>query len=205
MTRARRNGQAGFTLLELMAVVIIIGIATSIGVVTMRKEQRAIDTADRLAQLIREGQRVSVGAGRLPDALQASLALTSGSARGRLLIAGEAADGSRLASFTLLAEANGTFDTSPVVREMKIDKVYRIAGATDSAVLTDGVTPTAIAPATEVIIYFYPDGRIGMPAPPPLAPRGATIYIEMRDNTLGKKARTVVMPLGGTVTTFKTW
>lgn len=201
MSRATppRARQAGFTLLELMMVVAIIGIATSLGIAVMRKDVKAIDVADQVAQMVREGQRQTVGAGRVRDDVQ--LAVTTGAARGMMVLSPEAADGSRTLAFSLLKEQNPAAASYwEETKRMTITKAVRVAGTLDTAMLTNGATFVSLAANAGKTVYFYPDGRVAS-----TTGQGVTVYFELRSGSQGKQARTVVMPLGGTATTFQVW
>ncbi|MEZ4366444.1 MAG: prepilin-type N-terminal cleavage/methylation domain-containing protein [Kofleriaceae bacterium] len=198
MTRAR-PAQRGFTLIELMVVLAIIGIATGIGAVVMKKEIRTSDVADQIASLSREAARRAITGGRVREDVQ--LALVSGAARARLLVTSVSANGQRQVQVDVLEEAapgtpSGTWNA---VSSFAIPKAVELVGITTAAVLTD-LQPFTTIPATQSVeLLFYPDGRAGG--------AGLTLYLRGNDTTpkRGRLSRAVIMPIGGSATTFPVW
>jgi prepilin-type N-terminal cleavage/methylation domain-containing protein len=105
MTRRRRSPAAGFTLTELMIVVAILAILSSLAIVHLKSRTKPIDVASRFAQLVAEASRVAVRGGPVRD----DVALAGGSKR-RTRIVGSVNGETVAFTLEVLVEQAGTTD-----------------------------------------------------------------------------------------------
>ena len=189
----------GFTLVEMMVTVAIIGVLAGISTVMLRFPTSASDVCDQAGALMREAARKAVAGGRV----RSDVALAIGStARARFEVSAADVNGGRTMSLQVLQEDPLPANTAQwliVQSETLPVKLVTLAGTADSAVLTNGGAPQANTSASQTIdISFYPDGRAD----------AVTFYFQTVNgstSSIGKFARAVVLPLGGAVTTFTSW
>ena len=193
---ARRGSRparaAGFTLTELMIVVALVGVLTTLGIYLMRAKPRASDVASQLSSKIAEASRKAVATGAVRSDVATALAST---ARTRAVIS-VAARGGTIA-LERLEEDPAPADTASWVT-LSVETLHpsiTISGYKASADLTGGATApdVALAAGASLEVRCYPDGRCD----------GMTIYLASDGGR--RKARVVVMPLGGSPATFATW
>ena len=189
--RRARRGQGGFTLVELIVVVAIIGILVTLSVTMLQGKPRAIDFAQDLSTRLGEASRKAVAAG----AVRSDVALDQHSqARTHVLITVDGAGGGTLVMERLEEDALPSNGASWLeLATVTLPRSVLIAGTRSSADLTGLGYATAAADGDEIEVRCYPDGRCD----------GITIYLETSDHR--RQARVAVLPLGGTPVTFDSW
>jgi prepilin-type N-terminal cleavage/methylation domain-containing protein len=194
VTRTRHDG--GFTLTELMVVVALIAVLSTLAWGSLRPDPRPADVAATSANLIREAARKATAGG----AVRADVVVALGNneqARARSRIRIYTAAGVQYVVAERLAER--AVGSSPVAdwfetMRQRVPKNNTLTGWRSSADLNGGVGPLVTLTGSEVVeIRCYPDGRCD----------GATLYFS--DTRSTRRSRTVMMPLGGSPAVFETW
>jgi prepilin-type N-terminal cleavage/methylation domain-containing protein len=199
--------QAGFTLIELMVVIAIVGVLVTMALVYMRPRVRPIDVAIRFGDLVHEASRRAVALGPVRDDVVQQLNL-----RARTEIA--AVPSGSTVTFTLyrfqeapLGTATGTW--------IPIDSY-----TTDTKVMVDSWAPdvvdhTSSKLATDWSAWAPPLPELLSASPPrtPLQCRpdgtcdACTVFFQaaIAGPTFEQFARISIMPLGGAVMTSPSW
>jgi prepilin-type N-terminal cleavage/methylation domain-containing protein len=195
---ARPAGR-GFSLVELMVVIAILGVAASLAVMTVKSDPTA-KTARELASLLQQARRAAIAHGPVRADLQAS----AGTATERVRFL-ETTYGSKVEIFDLV---EGTSTASWVSNSwMWVPNRARIYGVATVANTAGGETlPSAFGVNSSVDIYFFPNGTMGTSNTSGAAGvNGATVYLRTRAGNKPDKFRIYIMPLSGMPTTTKGW
>lgn len=180
--RRTRRGQAAFTLVELMVVVTILGLLATAVSVYMRPQRTAIDCANVVADVIREGARRAVARGPVLPIVVTTLGVRQ---RTQITISGDYIRLSELVESGTLGAANWV--QIKALRVIQPDRQVTMTGWKTAAQVNDGTSGNAPAIDTNpsnFVIYCMPDGLCD----------AGTLYFAGPN---GSAARTVVLPLGG--------
>lgn len=182
-----RASRFGYTLVELMVVLVLIGIMATTAVVVMTTEPSSEDIARRISGLIGEASRLAIAGGPTAD----------GTARTRVVISGLA--GSQVATIQRYDDATSVWQ---VVSSYDVAQTVDVVGFRVQAELNPGAAPDRIlANGDDVSLACQPNGSC---APDNPVGEGMTIYLrEIRRPD--REARVVVLPLGGAPLVYDSW
>jgi hypothetical protein len=180
-----------------MVVVAIIGVLSTLAVVTLNRGPSPGDVARRTAGVMREASRLAVASGPL---LQAVVANNGTDARVLLQISSTTRTiETQLANVNVAVPPANWQDVSTYYVPPGIE----LAGCAFTAAIDDGTTPdVACDLATPIVIEYYINGRcdgdLGTNGQ-----QGFTLYLQNEDGT--DRHRVVLLPLTGIATAFKSW
>lgn len=199
MTRLRtRSGERGFTLIEMLVVVAIIGALVAVLYANLKVSPQAIDVANQIGDLAHEANREAVAFGNVRSDVATNL---GSKARTRLVAYGSTditfelqrlqehagdsgADWVIVTSYTV----NSAFNTCSYWAP-SVGAYTAVSGSASATWGASSANPTFITPC-------YPDGTCD----------GRTLFFQsVHPNGLDDKARLSIMPLGGSTYTRKDW
>ena len=188
---ARRPAQRGLTLVELMAVVAIIGVLVSMALVYMRPRITSLDVANRVGDLVREASRRAVALGPV----RADVALAIGT-KARTRVRGTTEGPCPTLVLERLQE-DAAVPTAVWIAVVEYNVPRHVLGDSWAA----GVGAHAALPRssdwTAFEVRCYPDGTCDP----------HTLFFEAAEPGAPSEryARMSVMPLGGAIMTRRDW
>lgn len=186
----RTRRQHGFTLTELMVTMAIVGVLAVAAVALLRTTPQPVDTASQISSKLAEASRKAISYG----AVRVDVAAAQGStARTRVVFIASATGTTLTAQYLEEAPSPSTSASWITFTSARMHRDTILTGYTASAVLTSGTPAVAIGSSGTFEVRCNPNGSCD----------GITIYLANRNGA--KKARVVILPLGGTPMTFNTW
>ncbi len=202
--RTARRTQSGFTLTEVMVVVAVIGIATTLGIVYVHPQAKTLDIANRVGDVVHETSRNAVALGAVrPDVVTALIAAGNAPsvARARTRLSASGASGAvitfkieKLVEDPLPATTAQWIQIQTYTTDATIAGISWATGTGSNATLAAGLSTSWSA----FHAYCAPDGSC----------QPVTLFFQnLRDQSVSAnyRARLSILPLGGAIYTRADW
>ncbi|MDB4959441.1 MAG: hypothetical protein JWO36_7010 [Myxococcales bacterium] len=181
-----RTNEAGFTLTEMMVVVAIMSILSTLAIVYLKPKTKPLDVANRFADLVREGSREAVAYGTVRSNVATNLA-----SKRRTRIRGAGAVGSS-PTFTLerlVEDSPATANTGTWVVMQTYQVPSQVVGDSYAGTVGAYASVTKTTTWTTFTISCYPNGSCD----------AASLFFKSASAASGTpdySARVSVLPLG---------
>jgi prepilin-type N-terminal cleavage/methylation domain-containing protein len=179
-----RRSEAGFTLTEMMIVVVILSILSTLAIVYLKPKTKPLDVSNRVADLVREGSREAVSYGMV----RAQVAAVNGKQRTRITGAG-AVNSSPTFTLQRFVENSAPATTGTWVTMQTYQTPAKVIGVAFATSVGAYASVTLLTDWNTFVVNCYPNGTCD----------GATLFFQAATGNTGNldfRSRVSVLPLG---------